>query len=162
MLSFFSGGLCYFLVRKWRKERKIDWTAALSMTVVIVGAIAIQRFRQNDLTFVERFTEVVAFPIIIVALSINEDRLKPITSRLRWLGDVSYSSYLIHFTLALLLVTTAAYSGIIVNPSSPWLLLAYLLVLVMLSLLSFHYFEVPAQRLLRTLATPKPMLAKVP
>jgi len=28
--------------------------------------------------------------------------------------------------LALLLVTAAAYSGIVLNPSSPWLLLAYL------------------------------------
>lgn len=117
------------------------------MTAVIIGAIVTQRIRQ-DLTFTERFTEIVAFPAIIVALSINEDRLKSIASRLRWLGDISYSSYLIHFPLLLLLVTTAAYSGIAISPS-PWLLLAYLSVLIALSLVSFHYFETPIQRLLR-------------
>jgi len=156
MLSFFSGGLCFYLVRRWRADRKIDWTAAICMTAVVIGAIAIQRVR-HDLSFAERFTDVVAFPAIIAALSMNEDRLKPIVSRLRWLGNISYSSYLIHFPLAVLLVTTAAYLGIVVNASSPWLLLAYLFVLVTLSLLSFHYFEAPTQRLLRAFAKSTPI-----
>lgn len=102
MLSFFSGGLCFYLVRQWRTEHQIDWTAALSMAAVIIGATVIQRIR-HDVSFPERVTEIVAFPAIIVALSMNEDRLKPIVSHLRWLGDASYSSYLIHFPLALLL-----------------------------------------------------------
>ena len=158
MLSFFSGGLCFYLVRRWRIARQIDWAAALSMTAVIIGAIVIQRIR-HDLSFTELFTEIVAFPAIIVALTMNEDRLKPIVCRLRWLGDISYSSYLIHFPLALLFVTAAAYSGTALNPSSSWLLLAYFSVLVALSLGSFRYFEAPTQRLLRAaLAKAKPAL----
>jgi len=155
MLSFFSGGLCFFLVRRWRTEHQIDWTTALSSAAVIIGAIVIQRIRL-DSSISERFTVVVTFPAIIVALTINEDRLKAILSHLRWFGDISYSSYLIHFPLALLLVTVAKYSGIALKPSSPWLLLAYLLVLVALSLVSFRYFEAPTQRLLRAALPKKP------
>jgi peptidoglycan/LPS O-acetylase OafA/YrhL len=160
MLSFFSGGLCFYLVRRWRTNHQIDWTAALSMAAVIIGATVIQRIK-HGVGLAETVAEVIAFPAIIVALSMNEDRLKPIMSRLRWLGNISYSSYLIHFPLALLLVTTAGYLGIVVNPSAPWLLLAYLLVLMALSLLSFHYFEAPTQRLLRALAKVKPALAEI-
>ncbi len=159
MLSFFSGGLCFYLVSAWRSERRIDWTSALSMVAVICGAIAIQQIG-NDLSFAERFTEIVAFPAIIIGLAANEDRFRSAVSRLRWLGDISYSSYLLHFPLALLLVTVAGDSGIVLNPSSPWLLLGYLAVLVALSLASFHYFERPMQRFLRARAKPRPALAK--
>jgi peptidoglycan/LPS O-acetylase OafA/YrhL len=148
MLSFFSGGLCYYLVRGWRDEGRMDWTAALSMVAVISGSIAIQRIRP-DLSFAERFVEIVAFPAIIVTLSLNEHRLSFVTSRLRWLGNISYSAYLIHFPLALLLVTATACLGLVIDPSSDWLLLAYLSTLIALSLFSFHYFETPVQQFLR-------------
>ena len=49
MLSFFSGGLCFYLVRRWRADGKIDWAAALSTTAVVIGAIVIQRV---DMTLV--------------------------------------------------------------------------------------------------------------
>jgi peptidoglycan/LPS O-acetylase OafA/YrhL len=148
LLSFFTGGLCLYIVREWRANHRLDVGALVAFIAVVTLSTVIQRIR-HDLSLMERLVEVVAFPAIIVALALNEERLLPITSRLKWLGDISYSSYLLHFPLALALVTLAAYANFAVNPSSGALLLAYFVVLIAVSTASYRYFESPLRRLLR-------------
>ena len=117
LLSFFTGGLCLYIVREWRANHRLDVGALVAFIAVVTLSTVIQRI-SHDLSLMERLVEVVAFPAIIIALALNEERLLPITSRLKWLGDISYSSYLLHFPLALALVTFAAYANFAVNPSS--------------------------------------------
>ena len=70
--------------------------------------------------------------------------------RLAPLGHISYSSYLLHFPLQLLFSgVTLALSvprGFFYTPAS---LLLFFIVLLPLSLCSYHYFERPCQTLFR-------------
>jgi peptidoglycan/LPS O-acetylase OafA/YrhL len=151
VLSFFTGGLCFYLTRDWCKSHRLDPVLTACALLVPAGALLIQIVRE-DVSFAERFTVIVLFPALILTLATNEIRLKPIIGPLRCLGNISYSSYLIHFPLALSFVTAASYFGFVIDPSSPWSLLSFLAFLIVLSILSFSFFETPVQGFLRTIA----------
>lgn len=93
---------------------------------------------------------VLLFPLTVLALVLLEYRVGPIGQSLSFLGDISYSSYLLHFPLQLFVVILATrfsldhslyYSG--------WAMAGFFVVLLTLSLASHHYFEIPMQRFLR-------------
>ncbi len=67
----------------------------------------------------------------------------------RLLGDVSYSTYLLHFPLQLLIVDAAAYYGFQINFNRPSIVLFFLAVLLLLSVLTYYYFERPVQYFIR-------------
>lgn len=98
-----------------------------------------------------RFWPVVAlFPLTILALALNEALRGSLGKRLAFLGDISYSSYLLHFPLQLVIAMVWVWLGLDrALFYSPWLLAAFFGVLISLSLASYHYLERPAQRLLR-------------
>lgn len=70
--------------------------------------------------------------------------------RWSWVGDLSYSSYLIHFPLQIVaaLLITYFYPGINIVESR-FIIALYMLILVILSLLSHRMLEMPAQNWLR-------------
>ncbi|MDO8354892.1 MAG: acyltransferase [Nitrospirota bacterium] len=93
---------------------------------------------------------VVLFPLTILALVLLEYHVGPIGQSLSFLGDISYSSYLLHFPLQLFVVILATrfnvdhalyYSG--------WAMAGFFVVLLTLSLASHRYVEIPMQRFLR-------------
>lgn len=92
----------------------------------------------------------VLFPLTILALVLLEYCVGPIGQSLSCLGDISYSSYLLHFPLQLFVVILTLrfnvdhslyYSG--------WAMAGFFVVLLTLSLASHRYFEMPMQQLLR-------------
>ena len=92
----------------------------------------------------------VLFPITILSLSLIENRRGSLGKRVSFLGDISYSSYLIHFPLQLLFSVVAAWFGVSNSVFySPWFMLLFFSVLIGVCRISFRYFEMPAQKLLR-------------
>ncbi len=72
--------------------------------------------------------------------------------RLGWIGDISYSLYLIHFPLQITLMLFLArwpYEKRLAVLGSPLGFIAFMGVASGLAWLSFHYFEMPARRTLR-------------
>jgi peptidoglycan/LPS O-acetylase OafA/YrhL len=69
--------------------------------------------------------------------------------RARWLGQISYSSYLLHFPLQLAIVTAVAYGAPRPDFSDKMTFIAFFVLLVLLSLASFRFLETPAQNWLR-------------
>lgn len=74
-------------------------------------------------------------------------------------GNLTYSSYLLHFPLQLLLAICVALSGIELPLASPLFLIVYLGVTLAVAAASYRRFELPAQRWLRRRALRKPALA---
>jgi peptidoglycan/LPS O-acetylase OafA/YrhL len=94
-----------------------------------------------------------AFVLIVAALAMNDGRLRSLVRPYAFLGDISYSSYLLHFPLQLVFMLGAiAWLGkYSVEPfRSPWMLAVFFGVLIVLSLVSFHLFEAPARRAIRS------------
>jgi peptidoglycan/LPS O-acetylase OafA/YrhL len=147
---FFLGGLCLHFVKSLRERYCIDWSTVAGFAIAIGASFAQQR--QSHVPPLPVWTiTTMAFPGLIITLACLEDALKRPSAYLSWLGNVSYSSYLIHFPLQLLTVTLSMYLGLTIDYSSSLTLALFMGTLIALSLLSFHYFEAPVQKRLREL-----------
>jgi peptidoglycan/LPS O-acetylase OafA/YrhL len=92
----------------------------------------------------------VLFPLTILALALLEARRGPLLKPLSFLGDISYSAYLLHFPLQLLLyVIVAKFARGSAIYYSPWTMLAYFGVLVGIGMTCYRCFEMPVQARLR-------------
>jgi peptidoglycan/LPS O-acetylase OafA/YrhL len=90
------------------------------------------------------------FPLTVLSLALVETRRGQLGKRVAFIGDLTYSSYLLHFPLQLVLaMAVAAFSVPPQNLYSRALFLAFIAVLCVVSYVSYHWFEIPLQRLIR-------------
>ena len=73
---------------------------------------------------------------------------------IRAAGNLTYSTYLIHFPLQLGVAVMAVASGTTLPVGEPWFLLAYLAVTLWIGRWTFLHFEAPVQEWIRALALP--------
>ncbi len=89
-------------------------------------------------------------PVTILALALHEQVLGGKWERFSFVGDISYSTYLLHFPMQLSLALIAAHYAL--TPAAfenPVALILFYVALIALGGLSFHYFERPMQNFLR-------------
>jgi peptidoglycan/LPS O-acetylase OafA/YrhL len=94
--------------------------------------------------------ELVLFPLTIILLALVETRRGTLGRRFAILGDISYSTYLLHFPLQILFMIAVFAVG--ATPgffSSVWGLPIFFAVLIPISIGSHNIFERPAQSSLR-------------
>ena len=101
------------------------------------------------------FPILVLFPLTVLGLALVETLRGGFAGRVpRFFGDISYSSYLWHFPLQLLCAGLAHAFGVSMGVfASPWVLLAFFVVLLAVSRASYVWLEMPAQRALRARLT---------
>jgi peptidoglycan/LPS O-acetylase OafA/YrhL len=153
--AFFLG-CCVYLVYRWvlRQRAPGRWTQA------IVGAAALLwlatlfcSYTGRSLAdvpalriFAWKYPMLVLFPVTILALALLETQRGTLLRGCSWLGDISYSSYLLHFPLQLMLAIALAWAGVSMHVMlSPVALVAALAVVVVLAWLSHRHFERPLQ-----------------
>jgi peptidoglycan/LPS O-acetylase OafA/YrhL len=69
--------------------------------------------------------------------------------RLRLVGDISYSTYLLHFPFQLYIIIIAATLGVGIDFNQPIVFLSFVVLLLVLSIITFYWLERPAQEILR-------------
>ncbi len=148
LVSFFLGGLCWYAVEALRLRR--HWHEAALSLLLAVTLLLLGHWRGQYSSAVEVLTKYGAFPLLIIAAAFWHTKLRCLTSQLSWLGNISYSSYLIHFPLQLALVTLATSVGVAIDYRSPLTLVLFFAALICLSLMSFYWLERPLQSWLRT------------
>lgn len=148
---FFVGSLAYAL---WKvtlgfsqKSVFILGTAVFFAgigTMILVNALTIPAPLSLQLSFV--------FSALIFALAAGEKAFGNTTIKpLRWIGDITYSSYLLHSPIQiafLLLAGNGLVDGSIIL--SPFFYAAYFGFVCITSWLTFKYFERPAQTFIRS------------
>ncbi|GLK88098.1 acyltransferase family protein [Pseudomonas turukhanskensis] len=177
IFSFFLGGLVFrfyqhVCARGWL-PRVLPWavgTAALLWVFTVVEVHSpwfwphVQALLQSLLP--ERFAGLadkavhgatraivvaVLFPLSIFSLALLETKRGYLGRRLAMVGNLTYSSYLLHFPLQLCFFVVAGQLGLgqafFYGELS---MLIFFAVLIPLCLLSYFYFETPAQTYLRT------------
>jgi peptidoglycan/LPS O-acetylase OafA/YrhL len=157
--SFFAGG-CVFLAYGWilRRPDPRPWLRAVVVTAVLAWTLTLGLLyagigpEQSRLLALLRWKGPVMllFPLTLLALALAETWRPRMGVRLSWLGDISYSSYLLHFPLQLACAGAVLALGIDGRIyESPWLLLGFFAVLLLLSRASYRWFERPLQDRLR-------------
>jgi peptidoglycan/LPS O-acetylase OafA/YrhL len=165
LCGFFLGGLIYQLftaIRGSRHARQfmapILIVAGIGWGLIILDAYSsggvVDAFSRIAPTAGRTLTSYAAlygvFPVTILGVALHEDLFGARYGALAWLGELSYSSYLLHFPLQLafaLLVVTGLLQAEAVRSGAA--LLIYFAVLIPVSLLTFRHFEVRAQNALR-------------
>ena len=148
--GFLAGGMIYQLYIK-----KIFYFLKADTILVILSALlfACLHFGVTDLVFIP------VFLLLVLSAAYNTGRVKRFLSNrfLQWLGDISYSVYLMQFPLMLLVIGSLPHFGISWN--GPYSLhlpywqaaiscILFLAVLIGISALSYHYIERPFRNLI--------------
>lgn len=102
----------------------------------------------SDLPF---FFELLIFPLSILSLCCLEKSKFLKLQKLNILGNLSYSIYLIHFPLQLLFYNIVCFLNISNQLFYNFLfMISFFAILIVLSHLSFKYFEMPLQKIIRS------------
>jgi peptidoglycan/LPS O-acetylase OafA/YrhL len=95
-------------------------------------------------------------PVTLMALALHEQVLDGKWQRFSFVGDISYSTYMLHFPMQLALALIAAHFAL--TPAffeNPIALISFYFILIGLGTLSFNAFERPMQTLLRKIPSRK-------
>lgn len=145
---FFTGAAVYRLVI-WLQARA-GALALAAGTLAVVGSIALAILfaiiGRNEI----RVIMFLCIPSILFAAAALDLNIRAVPRRLRWIGDITYATYLIHFPVIIVYLIVANARGLpYALPDRGWFLILYLGVVITVSLPIFHYFEMPVQDRLR-------------
>ena len=145
---FYAGGLAAIARQSLTSMRLTVAIERAAWCVVIVVPASIWLFglqsRMLDWILLLSYTPVLLFCLTCkIALPASAAKL------LEAAGNMTYSSYLLHFPIQLLIALGFAMSGRPIPYYDGWFFAAFVTVTLLASYLTYRYFEAPAQALLR-------------
>ena len=144
-LCFFVGGAVFCVLRLAISIniRVVVCLLVVSVVIAVSGSLIFMRYmNQNTL-------HIFVFPAAIMVAAITQKFFPEAGRSSRSLGDLSYSTYLLHFPLQLSLIFFVQTMGIEVNLGRPENIAIFMILLLFISAISFYRFERPAQVYLR-------------
>lgn len=140
---FYAGGLAAFVLVGVQHTRAERPTLLLAALAVPVGVVALLQAPVPDaLAYIG-----LATVTVYIAAAAHVPR--KLSRAAQALGNLTYSSYLLHFPVQIAAMTALTAAGWPVPVERVWFLLTYLGVVFMLSALAFRWLEMPAQDALR-------------
>ncbi|MEO4048043.1 acyltransferase [Pseudomonas sp. CAU 1711] len=100
--SFVLGIIAY---RGWRLARTIEWPPLillLAKCVICISALALLFARSGNLSLLDIFAPI-AFTALVVELALEQGILAWLVAKLQWLGTISYSIYLNHLIILMVI-----------------------------------------------------------
>jgi peptidoglycan/LPS O-acetylase OafA/YrhL len=139
-MYFFAGGLAQRL-----SARPAAPQIAACVAISVLVALVFGPYRLNDGTLL-----LLAMSAVIIMTKLGETTLRVPFQNLAFLGNATYSSYLLHFPMQLLLVSIVDAIGwkrdLFYSPTA---LIAFVMGVVGLSLIVHRHFEMPVQSIIR-------------
>jgi len=158
--SFLIGGATYHLARIIIEKHLLAFRYIHIALVIAWTAVVVSIYNNNLPTIVQHaetrdflvslFATAFLFPLTILALAVMEVKQEISAKRFAAIGNMTYSSYMLHFPLQIAFMLLAANQAI---PhrfyTEPLWLVIFIIVLALTSSVVFHKFEVPAQQAIR-------------
>ncbi len=150
---FFIGGALLLLLT----ARVISLTSPMGKTILpiifallIICAAVITIFTEwKDSQILSELIKMNLVIIVIIISILSCPLLLQFSKLGTFLGNMTYSSYLIHFPIQLIMVIIIPIIGFELDYRDPWLLLIFISITIGLSPLVYRYFELPAQAAIR-------------
>ncbi|TWI45039.1 peptidoglycan/LPS O-acetylase OafA/YrhL [Pseudomonas duriflava] len=144
--SFFSGAFAFVLFHTVREWKGALVTTAASVVVFALASLIAITIGLNSYFFLTG----VIFPSAIVCLAAVGCMYPSFLRPFGFVGDISYSSYLLHFPLQIVFALLAQKLDLTKDVFySPWALVLFMLILIPLSYAGHVAFERPVQTLIR-------------
>lgn len=154
---FYAGGLVAALAERldalgWRSRGMV----AAALWVAIIGAVSFQMQIHKAPWFKWEYFLLLYVPALLYVASADFKLSPRLTRWTETLGNMTYSSYLLHFPVQLSIVVALAALGVSAPKLSFWFLLLYLGIVLGLAPLVYRYFELPMQQAIRRWAANRP------
>lgn len=149
---FFAGGVAARLYMDARENGRLKSQGRLSGAALV---IFVTLWRSGGATLDEQTTLMALFlgtPLLLVLAAQDWAVLERWQHAIRAAGNLTYSTYLIHFPLQLAFAVICAAMGIVPPVNSWWFFVGYLAVTLIVSGILFQRFERPAQAWIREMA----------
>lgn len=146
IFTFFCGGVAFIFMNRLMKQIGIK----LFLVIAALLATATWSFVLLSQTLNLYFLMGVAFPALVMLLASISCAFPTFLRPVAAVGDISYSSYLLHFPLQIIFAMVVDSIGSRRDVFySPWMLALFMATLIPLSYGCHRLFEVPVQRALR-------------
>jgi peptidoglycan/LPS O-acetylase OafA/YrhL len=152
---FYAGGLAAIVRRATASAtfggaiERVGWSAA------VLAPVAMWLLR-SQFGLTDRALLLTCTPLFLFCLSRQVAVSRPIQTWLEAAGNMTYSSYLAQFPIQVLVALGFAMSGNPVPFYDTWFFLTFVGSTLLISFLTYRYFEAPAQALLRFRLLPAP------
>ena len=145
-VCFFLGGLV-FVIWEVMRARPSSQKAMLAGVAALVCCVSIGVYvlqTPNDVIF-----RLVTFPAAILALALVQSIYPMAGKATRIIGDITYSTYLIHFPIQLAILLAVKQWGLGINFYNPIAFVGFIGAVILLSIPVYYGFELPMQKWLR-------------
>ena len=143
---FFIGGLSLLFFDYIKTTQKIKILCLSSL--IIISTLLIVNLNYGSI-FNKIILFTILFPSLINLLYIINLYLPKIGEKFSFFGDISYSIYLIHFPIILIILLASNSLNLILDFNSPLIFLAYLTITFLISFFSYNYVEIPLKKTMR-------------
>jgi peptidoglycan/LPS O-acetylase OafA/YrhL len=146
LCCFFAGGLAYLVWSRYcANVKECNRFILLTLLLFIFTAIVFQQIGSA------LFLNMIVFPTAILLFAALQCVRHDLGRSLRVIGDITYSTYLLHFPVQLGMLLLVKIKITMFDFTSPSTVLLFLFVVIALSIPTHYYFERPMQRLFRRL-----------
>ena len=153
LIGFFIGCLTFILnlhIHKMNSRNKNILFGTILMFTILIGLMIYKTGFAKTLGHWDRVMPILVYPLLIIsALNVfflnRFFSLRPLT----YMGDLSYSIYLIHFPVQLMMVTFLPMIGLVPDYNSWKGLAVFVVITTALASLSYHLAEKPLQNIIR-------------
>jgi peptidoglycan/LPS O-acetylase OafA/YrhL len=145
LYCFFSGGLAYLFWSRFCQPRH-DTRKVIAVSAFMLIASATLCWLNGANSYI---LGVVTYPSAIVLLASSQSLRHDLGYRLRLIGDITYATYLLHFPIQLGLLLLVKAKLLAIDFTSPVVFIAFIALVIGLSIPTYYRFERPMQQALR-------------